>query len=131
MQNLVQKTGIMKRMTTLSERLRQARQSQGMSQTELARASGVSQQAISLLERGDALKSKHIIPLSVALQVNPQWLQSGRGPRETPDWEQVIDLSTVPEPGRSAALSLCRAVQSGELSGEQLAAFLLRQQDGR
>ena len=123
-QNFVQEVGIIGGMKTLSERLQSARKAQGMSQTALAKASGVSQQAISLLECGDALESKHIIPLSAALRVNPHWLQSGEGPREAPDWDQVIDLGSLPEPGRTAAASLCRALQDGEISGEQLAAFV-------
>lgn len=111
-------------MNSMADRVRTIRTQLGMNQTELANASGVSQQAISMIERGLSKGTKHVLALAAALGVSPDWLQSGVGPQKAPDWKQVIDLTTLPEPARGAALALCRAVQSGDLSGEQLVAFV-------
>jgi transcriptional regulator with XRE-family HTH domain len=64
-------------MDTLAERLKTARKNAGMTQSELAAASGISQAAIGKLECGLASNSRHSIAIAQALNVSPNWLVAG------------------------------------------------------
>jgi transcriptional regulator with XRE-family HTH domain len=64
---------------TLGRRLRQTRLARGMTQTQLAKLSGVKQSDISKLERGDSASSVGIARLARALGVDPLWLELGEG----------------------------------------------------
>lgn len=64
---------------SLASRLKAARKAAGMSQEELAAASGVSQSDISKIERGKTLSPAGILDLARALGVNPFWLKTGEG----------------------------------------------------
>jgi transcriptional regulator with XRE-family HTH domain len=77
-------------MSNLAERLREARTTAGMSQTELAQRSGVSQSTIANIESGRNEGSKHILQIADALNTNPAWLMEGRLPR------MVHNVRTVP-----------------------------------
>lgn len=71
-----------------------------MSQAALARASGVSQSAISSYESGARQTAKGIFDLARALQVDPTWLSMGAGNMNptTP----TTNAMGVHEPDRSA-----------------------------
>jgi len=69
-------------MSTLGERLIQARKLRGTSQAELARRSGVSQPTISDLESGGQAGTKKAPELASALKVDLAWLLTGRGEME-------------------------------------------------
>lgn len=62
------------------ERLRAARKYAKLTQQELATTSGVPQQTISKIERGDQDTSSHTVHLAVACGVRPQWLAMEEGP---------------------------------------------------
>lgn len=62
------------------KRLRAARKYAQLTQEELAEKSGVPQQTISKLERGDQDTSSHTVHLAVACGVRPQWLAMEEGP---------------------------------------------------
>ncbi|PTR17478.1 helix-turn-helix protein [Nitrosospira sp. Nsp2] len=64
---------------TLAERLLQARTFAKLRQDELAKQSGVSQQAISRLETGVQKSSTDIVQLAVACGVRPEWLAMEQG----------------------------------------------------
>lgn len=66
--------------TTLAERLKIARTSQGLSQKALGDLIGVSQAAIQKIEVGKASQTTKIFDLSTVLKVRPEWLASGEGP---------------------------------------------------
>lgn len=68
---------------TFAERLLFARHLRGLSQSALARASGVSQSAIASYELGTRKSTQKIFRLATALQVDPVWLGMGTGPMET------------------------------------------------
>lgn len=55
-----------------------------MTQQRLARASGVSQSAIASYENADRESSRSLRKLAAALRVEPEWLETGRGPMELP-----------------------------------------------
>ncbi|HWL30394.1 MAG TPA: helix-turn-helix transcriptional regulator [Burkholderiaceae bacterium] len=68
-----------------ADRLRHARRLRGLSQAELAKASGLSQGAIANYESKTRQSAKGIFQLAQALQVSPAWLSMGTGPMETPE----------------------------------------------
>lgn len=49
----------------------------GLSQQALSKLTGISQQAIHKLESGKSKKTSYVVELAQALQVTPEWLQSG------------------------------------------------------
>ncbi|WP_113751975.1 helix-turn-helix domain-containing protein [Bordetella trematum] len=69
-------------MKTFSDRLRQARVLRGYTQQDLARACGLSQSAIGSYETGQRHSSRSVRRLALALEVNLDWLEMGRGPME-------------------------------------------------
>jgi len=66
-----------------SDRLRRIRKERGLSQAALARASGLSQGAISSYETGTRKTTTGIIELAHALDVSPVWLLTGEGPMQS------------------------------------------------
>lgn len=71
-------------MNSFAERLIHARTARGLTQAQLAAASGLSQSAIANYESGSRRTSKKLLPLAAALQVDAQWLFNGKGPMHTP-----------------------------------------------
>lgn len=71
-------------MSTLGERLREAREAAGMGQHSLARASGVSQSHISNVESGKRaeLGPSVVSALAASLGVSLSWLMTGQGPKK-------------------------------------------------
>ena len=67
------------------ERLRVAREKKGLSQEDLAKASGVGQGTISKIERGDQNSSGYDAILSYTLDIDAMWLYSGKD-QFAPDW---------------------------------------------
>lgn len=61
----------------LGERIKQARRKVGMTQEGLSEASGVKQQTISKLERGASKGTVSLVPIANALNVSPEWLDTG------------------------------------------------------
>jgi transcriptional regulator with XRE-family HTH domain len=68
--------------STLAKRLKWARDKRGLSQTQLAKAAGVAQGTIGNLESAERKSARKLVSIAAALQVQPAWLESGRG-----DWE--------------------------------------------
>ena len=64
---------------SLGERLKQARKMVGMGQVELAECAGVSQSAVSAIERRNAEASQFTMSLAKCLGVSPVWLATGEG----------------------------------------------------
>lgn len=69
-------------MNKFAERLRYARQLQGLTQAALAKACGLSQGAIANYEGKSRQSAKEIFRLAEALRVSPIWLSQGMGPME-------------------------------------------------
>lgn len=63
--------------SNLAQRLIKSRTDKGLSQQELAKSSGVSQQTISSIESGKIKSSRFVIDLAIALEVNLEWLMTG------------------------------------------------------
>jgi transcriptional regulator with XRE-family HTH domain len=71
----------MRMKTTLSERLKSAMSLHGnkMSQATLAKLSGISQPSINRLVTGKVDGSSYLVQIAKALDVDPDWLATGRG----------------------------------------------------
>lgn len=65
-------------MTTLGQRLKQAREAAGVSQGKLAEAVGMRQPSIQAIEKGEVRGTKHLLAIARALSVDPDWLETGR-----------------------------------------------------
>ena len=90
---------------SISERIKERRKALGITQEQLAKMVGVSQNAIHKLEDGTTKKPRNILELAKVLGCQPDWLQSGKdepvapqknvapGPAITPvpllDWVQA------------------------------------------
>jgi phage repressor protein C with HTH and peptisase S24 domain len=86
-------------MTTLSERLREARTDANMTQAGLAKAVGIGQSLIGNLESGLRLTSKHIPKIAAALGVSAIWLSDGIGQKHGPGSEGMApNIATPPRP---------------------------------
>ena len=75
-------------METLADRIKSRRNQVGLTQEELAKAVGVSQNAIHKLEDGTTKKPRNIIDLAQALKCSPNWLQYG-GPENEKESEGI------------------------------------------
>jgi transcriptional regulator with XRE-family HTH domain len=72
-------------MSTVGDRIREARSKRRLTQAALAKAYGCSTGMIGNLEAGIRDRPKDIMGLARALGVNAQWLDSGDGPMEGAD----------------------------------------------
>ncbi len=82
---------------TLGERLRSARETANLSQSELARKVGLSPQAIQHIESDKTVRTRYVNQIAGVLSVSALWLESGEGQREIEKREYSIP---APEPGR-------------------------------
>jgi transcriptional regulator with XRE-family HTH domain len=99
------KAGKAHNLGTLASRLRYARERKGLTQEELARAVGTSQQVINHIETGQTKKPRKIEDIANILGVSPAWLQFGIEELDTLDKEAVmlaLSWMTLDEPNKSA-----------------------------
>ena len=71
-------------MTGVGTRIKKARESLSMTQVVLAKAVGISQQAVMELEAGRAKGTKHTAKFARALGQDPLWLETGEGRMREP-----------------------------------------------
>lgn len=64
---------------SIGSRVKIARDLRGFNQSELAKRSGISQPAISFIERGESQNTIHIVKIADALNVSVDWLSKGIG----------------------------------------------------
>lgn len=69
-------------MGTLADRVRQTREDLGLSQEQLAYKAGVSQGTIGNIESGLRKKPRELVKIATALEVRPEWLDTGATPRK-------------------------------------------------
>jgi transcriptional regulator with XRE-family HTH domain len=67
---------------TVGGRVKQVREQRKLSQAALAKAAGVSQGAIGNFERDIRKKPRDLLAVARALDVNPAWLETGKGQRD-------------------------------------------------
>lgn len=68
-------------MSLLEQRINESRLERGMSASDLARAVGVTSAAVSRWEKGQVknLRMEHLFTIARILDINPEWLATGRG----------------------------------------------------
>lgn len=64
---------------SIGERVKLARESAGLTQSELCRRIAMKQPSLSELERGMSKTTSHVLEIAKACGVNPYWLQTGAG----------------------------------------------------
>jgi transcriptional regulator with XRE-family HTH domain len=86
--------------TTLSQRLREAREAQGYSREALASRLGVSRDLIGSLERGTVRNPRfsNLVAMAAALDVTPSWLLTGR---RDPGTDRLITHEAAQRPRSS------------------------------
>ncbi|MCQ9124734.1 hypothetical protein BKK56_04095 [Rodentibacter genomosp. 2] len=77
-------------MTTIAERMQQRMDILGITQEQLAEKADISQTTVSNILSGVTKKPRNLLEISMALGVNPVWLQSGIGE----PFEGSTDVST-------------------------------------
>ncbi len=78
------------------QRIKEAREDLRISQPELAKRARVTKSAVSQWENGSTkeLKADHLLAVAKALNVSPDWLATGRGPKQR---TQDIDQGSEPK----------------------------------
>lgn len=103
---------------TFGERLRDARQAANLTQAQLAKLAGVSQQAIQKAERSTSpiSSSRFVVALARYTNVSPDWLATGSGAQTLlGSGEGAIEPSNVaPGPDLRAPVPLISWVQAGD-----------------
>lgn len=81
-------------METLAKRVKFGRKKRGLSQDQLAEASGMGQGDISKIETGRILRTTGVVALARALSCDPHWLESGEG---SPLWGGDENTTSAPD----------------------------------
>jgi transcriptional regulator with XRE-family HTH domain len=67
--------------TSIAERLKEARDAAGLSQPELAKRAGVSRGTIGNIEAGHRKEPRELLAIARVVGVNAEWLKTGKGPK--------------------------------------------------
>ncbi|MBK1719193.1 helix-turn-helix domain-containing protein [Thiocystis violacea] len=116
-------------MSALGQRLRQAREEirpdkPKLSQAALGKMVNMSGQAVGLIERGETQDPRKLVQLAKALKLNPNWLVTGKEPKYSDDWEQIVNLAGLPEEAQAGILNLVSSLEEGRLSVKQFLGLL-------
>lgn len=74
-----QERAILTTVKTIADRLREAREDLKLTQPELAKRARVSPGTIGNVEAGIRKEPRELLAIAAALNVDPQWLKTGRG----------------------------------------------------
>lgn len=81
---------------SIGQRVREARKDAKLTQTQVAKKSGIKQSTVSDLERGVSASSSELVAIAMAVGVNPSWLQTGKGDKKAATGEMAgSDLETA------------------------------------
>ena len=97
--NVIEISGSITTVITIAERLKAAREEAGLTQEDVATAAGVAQGTVANIESGIRKNPRELLAIAKAVNVHPEWLKSGRGPRELVvplDINQGIDAESAP-----------------------------------
>jgi DNA-binding XRE family transcriptional regulator len=81
--NVMQHTGLITYVTSFAQRLKEARRKLGLSQAALGAKAEMSQGAIANFEAGIREQPRNLLALAKALDVDPNWLESGKSPQNS------------------------------------------------
>lgn len=99
------KRGKVLNMQTLAQRLRYARESKGLTQEQLAKLAGTTQQNIQNIEAGVVQRPRKIGKIAEVLGTSPAWLQFGTEAIDKLDAEAISVAQAwmeLPEPQKTA-----------------------------
>lgn len=102
---------------TLQDRLKSARKSAGLTQSQIAQKVGIKQATYSGLETGKQISSTLLPQIAFVLGVRPYWLATGQGPRNESDSldvderELIAAWRTLPEESKQLVLTQFRALR--------------------
>jgi len=77
--NVMQPSGLITDVKSIADRVKETRTKLGWSQADLAKRVGVSQGTIGNIESGFRKQPRELLALARALDVDPNWLESGKG----------------------------------------------------
>lgn len=105
----------------MGKRVRALRKARGLTQVQLAKRAGVTQSAISDIERGDTteMMGPTLSALCAALGTNPPWLLDGKGTpaaaihADIDEGELLAVFRALPDNQRGALLTVARSMQAG------------------
>lgn len=107
--NVMQVRATLTVVKTIAERLKQAREEKRLTQPELADRAGVSQGTIGNVEAGLRKNPRELLAIAAALDVEPEWLKTGKGPKQR--------NSVEPGPDIKGQVPLISWVQAGDWNG--------------
>ncbi len=107
---------------SIGSRIRQAREARHLKQGELAKAIGIAQASLSLLESGRSASPKGttLTELARVLHVEPSWILTGRGPmtsdeQQKPDQPEILQIwQALGRAKRAALLAAARALRDSD-----------------
>jgi len=111
-------------MSSIADRLKQARKDAGLTQPALAALAGVSQGSIGNVEAGIRKRPKELLSIATALRVSPLWLETGRGPKDA----NIYDVLPAASPSVAQSLGVFLDVlqRTDDLTRTQVCALLNR-----
>lgn len=117
---------------TPAKRLKGSREARELTQTQLAKAAGVSQSDVSKLERGDSLSTSRWPQLARALGVDGYWLTTGEGEPHLPHpgGYDHIRPPTIGEAVHALAEALVNLDETGRRIAESTLAGLAKDPAG-
>ena len=98
--NVIAMASIITNVRTLAERLKAAREAEGLAQEELAAKAGVAQSTIGNIEAGERKRPSTLPQIAAALGRRAEYLRTGRGPEfdsSTTAYAKEIDLANHPD----------------------------------
>lgn len=107
-----------------AQRLKTARRAKKLTQDDVARALGLSQQAVSKMETAEGDASKHLLSLARLYGVSADWLETGHGPRTVLRYRELAHLESLDPEMRQEILSLISAVDTGAIDRDQALAMV-------
>ena len=111
-------------MSTLKDRLKEARADRGLSQAALAKALGLGQTTIASIENGRNQSSGALVQIAEYLGVSPTWLAEGAGPKKgrAPSWPFKAPFESyerLSEARKEALDTIVSAFLAGNAAEEQ------------
>jgi SOS-response transcriptional repressor LexA len=104
----------------IAERLKAAREIAGLTQEQVAAAAGISQGTVANIESGIRKAPRELMAIARSVNVHPEWLKSGRGPRELVDLPKASSRSNLdffsnvsPGPALRGKVPLISWIQAG------------------
>lgn len=90
-------------MDSFAKRAKVRREELLLTQTQVAKRSGLKQPDISKIERGDIKKTTELLGLARALECSPDWLESGMGAKLVADGQATVNGQFAPSPQQQFA----------------------------